>query len=486
MAYEKQNFVDWEYDESGNVLKQGTVLGKAHLDHMEDGIVKAISCETQELTGDQKAQARENIGAASHETVVESLGEYTEAWKRIDAGRVSGWQWNTVVKDLYKHVYSEYYLIPCVEGDKFLVSSAEFGNAPCAVFFSGEPSSATYLSYYGETGTKKTYTNELIVVPDGCKYVGFNAILSGDQFAVLKKGKGWRGGTLSQKANAAAKKCIEVTYSGSELTMMGQDVGISFGITSVNKTFAITTIHKKSGDSTIGTDMVSPYIIEVDDGVEGVSSFHTGGHHGTDNGSGNPTARCASYAVCINGEPVEMAKKELCDYVTIDVVNYIEAGNTFVDGSGREAIKETIHYKFDGSKLYVTTEIEALEDLRILYYHFIQSTAYNASARYIGDAAKIISHDFSEGGGADMWVDYAILTDANGEVMKMHVEKTGLAVLETAAHPYTSGGRFYWSTAKCGWNIVNASGESRFTMAANEKTMCTGFFDWCPSSVISS
>lgn len=41
MAYEKQNFVDWEYDASGNVVKQGTTLGKAHLDHMEDGIEAA-------------------------------------------------------------------------------------------------------------------------------------------------------------------------------------------------------------------------------------------------------------------------------------------------------------------------------------------------------------------------------------------------------------------------------------------------------------
>lgn len=584
------------------------------------GTPNAVQFVPQELTEDQKAQARENIDAASHETVVEALGEYAESWEHTDAELVSGWQWNVNTKDKYSNYYSQYYLVPCVEGDEFLVSTAESGNAPCAmfysgepspdtfiyfygekglgenvnyyvnelvvapvgskyaafnnftncdahdfsvqkkektlvggtltkmvldaigtqvdewvgtdspidigleynvnvkgpyewsnsksclvpckdgdeflvssttdgnapcaVFFSGDPSSATYMSYYGTRGTKTTYTQERVAVPSGCKYVGFNALRYEGIFVVLEKTKVWEGGTLSTKANAAAKKCIEVTYAGSELTMRGQDVGLVFGITSVNNTFAIKKILKKSGGTTIGTDMVSPYIIEVNDGVEGVSSFHTGGHHGTDNGSGNPTARCTSYAVYVDGEAVESVDKKLCNYVMIDVVNYVQAGNTFVDGSGREAIKEIIHYKFDGSKLYITTEIEALEDLRINYYHFIQSTAYNASAKYIGDGTKLVVHGFSEGGGTDMWVDYAILTDSNGETLKMHVEKTGLAMLEPSGAQYTNGGRFYWSTGKCGWNIVNAWGEHGFAMSAGEKTMCTGYFDFAPSVVI--
>ena len=38
MSYEKQTFVDWELDDSGNVVKEGTVIGAAHLQHIEDGI----------------------------------------------------------------------------------------------------------------------------------------------------------------------------------------------------------------------------------------------------------------------------------------------------------------------------------------------------------------------------------------------------------------------------------------------------------------
>lgn len=39
MSYEKQTFVDWELDESGNVVKEGTTLSAEHLRHIEEGIV---------------------------------------------------------------------------------------------------------------------------------------------------------------------------------------------------------------------------------------------------------------------------------------------------------------------------------------------------------------------------------------------------------------------------------------------------------------
>ena len=39
MAYKKQTFIDHEVDQGGNVVTQGTLLKKEHLDHIEDGIV---------------------------------------------------------------------------------------------------------------------------------------------------------------------------------------------------------------------------------------------------------------------------------------------------------------------------------------------------------------------------------------------------------------------------------------------------------------
>ena len=49
MAYERQVFVDQEVDENGDVVVEGTTLKKAHLDHIEDGIVAneaAIAAKT--------------------------------------------------------------------------------------------------------------------------------------------------------------------------------------------------------------------------------------------------------------------------------------------------------------------------------------------------------------------------------------------------------------------------------------------------------
>lgn len=38
MSYEKQTFIDWELDESGNVVKEGTTLSAEHLRHIEEGV----------------------------------------------------------------------------------------------------------------------------------------------------------------------------------------------------------------------------------------------------------------------------------------------------------------------------------------------------------------------------------------------------------------------------------------------------------------
>lgn len=38
MSYDKQTFVDWELDEAGNVVTEGTVIRAFHLQHMEEGI----------------------------------------------------------------------------------------------------------------------------------------------------------------------------------------------------------------------------------------------------------------------------------------------------------------------------------------------------------------------------------------------------------------------------------------------------------------
>lgn len=64
MAYAKQNF------------ENGQVLTAEHLNHMEQGIVDAVSVTPQTLTDGQKAQARENIGAVTKSGI--SLGIHSD------------------------------------------------------------------------------------------------------------------------------------------------------------------------------------------------------------------------------------------------------------------------------------------------------------------------------------------------------------------------------------------------------------------------
>lgn len=70
MAYERQVFVDQEVDENGDVVVSGTTLKKAHLDHIEDGIVAnetavAKAATAAELATTAAAEAKETANAAA-------------------------------------------------------------------------------------------------------------------------------------------------------------------------------------------------------------------------------------------------------------------------------------------------------------------------------------------------------------------------------------------------------------------------------------
>lgn len=64
-------------------------------------------------------------------------------------------------------------LIPVVEGDKFKISTKTNTNCPCIVFMSGND--FIHSNYIGYTGTLNTIlTDEIITIPKGVSYVGFN------------------------------------------------------------------------------------------------------------------------------------------------------------------------------------------------------------------------------------------------------------------------------------------------------------------------
>ncbi|MBO5837287.1 MAG: leucine-rich repeat protein [Oscillospiraceae bacterium] len=75
--YERQNFV------------KGQKLRADQLNHMEDGILSAVSVNNQDLTPQQQAQARGNIGAVSNEQLEEVKTSVSEG-KALVAAAVTG------------------------------------------------------------------------------------------------------------------------------------------------------------------------------------------------------------------------------------------------------------------------------------------------------------------------------------------------------------------------------------------------------------
>lgn len=68
MGYEKQTFVDWELDDNGNVVKEGTTLAASHLQHIEEGIVanETAAANAATVAGEAKTAANEAKTAAEN------------------------------------------------------------------------------------------------------------------------------------------------------------------------------------------------------------------------------------------------------------------------------------------------------------------------------------------------------------------------------------------------------------------------------------
>lgn len=76
MSYEKQTFIDWELDDDGNVVKEGTTIGAEHLQHIEEGIVANEAAAANAATAVGSKQERlvsgTNIKTVNGESILGS------------------------------------------------------------------------------------------------------------------------------------------------------------------------------------------------------------------------------------------------------------------------------------------------------------------------------------------------------------------------------------------------------------------------------
>lgn len=126
------------------------------------------------------------------------------------------------------------------------------------------------------------------------------------------------------------------------------------------------------------TDMISPWfellaVNNIDGDNTGVGMY-TGGWHGYDNkNSGTPTSKSESIVCYADDIVISSGERKYCRELKVVVTNLIQGGNTKKeDGTGRAILKEVVVYRFCGTSIYVEVSAEALEDLTISQYYFLQ------------------------------------------------------------------------------------------------------------------
>lgn len=122
------------------------------------------------------------------------------------------------------------------------------------------------------------------------------------------------------------------------------------------------------------------------DGDDKVETWTGGAHSYQNTQQGNPTARCTSLQVWIDGKETTQYEGYF-DQLKIKWSNNVQASNTKkLDGTGREVLTETHEMDFDGQQFNVSNDIAPLEDVFIRMYYGFQCClpGYTGMLTYYG------------------------------------------------------------------------------------------------------
>lgn len=222
-----------------------------------------------------------------------------------------------------------------------------------------------------------------------------------------------------------------------------------------------------------GSDWVGPYVMKANN-REGTYTGFTGGWHGYNGDqTGTPTGHTESVKVYVdNREKVDGGY--YCDSCRIVVTNFIQGGNTKKeDGSGVSILKETVTYLIKDRRVYVSLEMEALEDLSISTYYGMQIN------NYYGNHIKFVGEDVVEGDWSDSAkttdknVRFFVSFDSNGRCVKAQLNEVGLGFKrysDSSKYAFVSGAKAYYSLV----------GGSVLTLSEGQKAIWSGIYQFSP------
>lgn len=203
---------------------------------------------------------------------------------------------------------------------------------------------------------------------------------------------------------------IKFSYNNS------QNMILKFAELGINKIIHLKEIHLQNRTSAaIGADFesnktllynatsdwISPYRIRAVNNGNSNGYLTTGGNHGTESGSGFPTAtKDASVGVYADNKEVRTGDLVYVnEKVVIQTTNYVSAMNTIdlTTGVKRDVLKEMVTYTITPKNISVTVEFEALEDITMRDYSGLQAQEgpWAGTLYYMADAGNPVKFDIS-------------------------------------------------------------------------------------------
>ena len=190
--------------------------------------------------------------------------------------------------------------------------------------------------------------------------------------------------------------------------------------------------------STTGTDWVSPYIMKLS-GVSGSSDW-TGGCHGSNGASGNPTAELVDVKVYADDRLCTSSANSYANTVRVVVTNDIKAGNALSSGY---CLREEVTYLFKDGKIFVSVRSKVLQNIDLQVYYGTAVTNYSSEIYYLGKSVQ--KNNFTAASRFTERCNGFVCVNSDNEYLIARIDSVGLAKQECNyyAHAATTGKAYF-------------------------------------------
>jgi hypothetical protein len=462
----------------------------------------AVKYTAQELTEEQKAQVRENIGALSKNFGVESAGAPLMVG---DDGNVFAYGVEHVVEPV--RIYENGSIYPVSSSGKLFVTHNDYVDVRVYQVYAGNTykfkGCAVYGQQYSYALAQGVYDRPDSGYNTGMNYTVVQSEAQNDyyiEYEISPTDDCYLYVQLNKAAVEADKQVFElqsvVENFNTEYKVLDDGNGIEIRYPYGDDLLTVMLdkrggnnlfdFHKISTKRTILFDSMSsdwhgPFIVAAVNNADGdttSNAYFTGGNHQTNNaGSGGAvTARTSSLQFYANGKTITAGKSGKAERIEMRWTNMVQGYNTSkADGSGREILQENHTLSFVNGKFESFIELIPLEDLIMSTYYGLQGCTNIAwkTIRYLGGTNRAAYTGVSESGDLTTYC-----VDCYDDAHKMRIEIDPILDLGRRTDDFASGtrGAFHTDYDKCYFTIINKP----VSMAANSMYCLRGSYMFIP------